>query len=923
MKNLFIFSLIFLMGIEAFSQNQGITIKEARKIMKTAIYQAPNNIVVNSGQATKINTDVTLLDPEEETIGNTYYDLQSNSLLQNRIYRWEDGSIGAVWTRGVEQAPTFPDRGTGYNYFDGTTWGPVPTTRIESEKTGWPSYAPLGPNGEIVVSHKISMGNFSLFISTREEKGTGGWNETTYTGTPGPGSISFPRIQTSGPERNIIHILANSMFEYLGQNFALLYSRSMDAGQTWDIQNVVLEGTGINYYSEIRMDDYVWSDMRNGEIAFLCASPWHDMFMMKSDNDGESWEKTIIWEHPYPFFDWNTTITDTFFCVDNSASIALDANGKAHVVFGISRVGVFEAGGSYNYWPYCDGIGYWNEDMDEFSDDIHALSPPDWGYSNTEMVEDYNYIGWTQDVDGDDVITFGNEIMTYRELGVSTMPTISVDDAGYVWILFASTTETYVYLDYNYKHIWARAGYNGEWSEFHDLTHSIFHLVDECIYPQLTSNSDDNIHYFYQLDQIPGLALDEDHEYVDNTEVYGTIDKMEFFWNFDPYQIIFVNPGFQFVSSYISPENPDLEDVAADIINDDLEYIRNSEGAMLRKIGPNWVNGIGDWIGTEGYLIKTSANGTFILSGSLIDPSTPIQITAGFQFISYLLGTPMDALEAFASIIGDDLVYVRNSAGNMLRKIGPNWVNGIGDCIPTEGYLIKMNADGELVYPTDGAPSSVTLAEKLGEHWNVQGNPAEAIWALYIGGAENYISGDLVEGDEIAIFDGDLVVGCFTLTQVCNPENQFDNFLNAFSQLFDGPGFTVGNPISFKAWIQNVNFEFGLFYYFTNPFGDAYVGDEFPEGEPYSLVTFEGPDGIKENEINVSIYPNPATNTLNINADTEVTNIKVLNYIGQTINMFNVSGNEVTINTSTYDSGIYFIQIETEKGISTQKIVIE
>jgi len=31
----------------------------------------------------------------------------------------------------------------------------------------------------------------------------------------------------------------------------------------------------------------------------------------------------------------------------------------------------------------------------------------------------------------------------------------------------------------------------------------------------------------------------------------------------------------------------------------------------------------------------------------------------------------------------------------------------------------------------------------------------------------------------------------------------------------------------------------------------------------------------------------------------------------------------VTINTSTYDAGIYFIQIETEKGISTQKIIIE
>ena len=54
---------------------------------------------------------------------------------------------------------------------------------------------------------------------------------------------------------------------------------------------------------------------------------------------------------------------------------------------------------------------------------------------------------------------------------------------------------------------------------------------------------------------------------------------------------------------------------------------------------------------------------------------------------------------AFGSIIGDDLDYIRNSQGEVLRKIGPNWVNGIGDCNPGEGYLFKMFAAGEIVYP--------------------------------------------------------------------------------------------------------------------------------------------------------------------------------------------------------------------------------
>jgi hypothetical protein len=165
-------------------------------------------------------------------------------------------------------------------------------------------------------------------------------------------------------------------------------------------------------------------------------------------------------------------------------------------------------------------------------------------------------------------------------------------------------------------------------------------------------------------------------------------------------QTIVVEPGFQFVSSNINPGEPDMMLVAAEIINDDLNYIRNSEGAMLRKIGPNWVNGIGDWVGTEGYLVKTNGTGQFTVNGDVIPADTPIEVTAGFQFVSYLPDYGMDAMLAFETIIGDNLIYIRNSDGSMLRKIGPNWVNGIGDCVPTEGYLVKMSEDDVLVYPS-------------------------------------------------------------------------------------------------------------------------------------------------------------------------------------------------------------------------------
>ena len=195
---------------------------------------------------------------------------------------------------------------------------------------------------------------------------------------------------------------------------------------------------------------------------------------------------------------------------------------------GINRVLHNETGGWYWLYPDVDGIGYWNEDMDAFSNDIEALAPPGYGYTNSEMIEDYNYIGWMQDVDGSGSIDLNSEIMFYLQNGASTMPTITIDDQNQIFVLFASTTETYEYDVYNFKHIWGRAYSNGLWHHFIDLTSDLFHILDECIYPQLASTSDDSIHYTYNADWIPGLAFDGNQAYIENRVIYGKVAKSDF-----------------------------------------------------------------------------------------------------------------------------------------------------------------------------------------------------------------------------------------------------------------------------------------------------------------------------------------------------------------------------------------------------------
>ena len=95
-------------------------------------------------------------------------------------------------------------------------------------------------------------------------------------------------------------------------------------------------------------------------------------------------------------------------------------------------------------------------------------------------------------------------------------------------------------------------------------------------------------------------------------------------------------------------------------------------------------------------------------------------------------------------------------------------------------------------------------------------------------------------------------------------------------------------------------------------------GESGPSNEVIVVIT-----GIDELERTVSIYPNPANNVVNINSDTQLKTVRIINYTGQVVYSQNVSGNTLSINTSNLATGIYVLQFETESGWSGQKLVIE
>ena len=69
---------------------------------------------------------------------------------------------------------------------------------------------------------------------------------------------------------------------------------------------------------------------------------------------------------------------------------------------------------------------------------------------------------------------------------------------------------------------------------------------------------------------------------------------------------------------------------------------------------------------------------------------------------------------------------------------------------------------------------------------------------------------------------------------------------------------------------------------------------------------------------NTLIFPNPTTDNININSESDIQMVEIYNLQGQRIAVEN--GNVRTLNVSNLSKGMYLLKVTTEKGVSTYKI---
>ena len=560
-------SLLITLGVNAqivSGQNHNNLLKAKNDKITMSGNEALSHLMVNPNPTTAPHLKTAPGSGTETVIGSTTYDLQSNGSVQNRIIHHDNGSISAGWTMSTQYNTAYPDRGTGYSFFDGSIWDAQPTDRLEGSRGGWPSIIAMGSGKEASVTHNTD--NSYINMTHRSAVGTGSWTEQTISSfddsTLTNRDLTWNRTVVGGTNKETLHMIAianagDTVNQLYGITNALVYYRSQDEGVTWDIQDMQLPTLDSANFNRFGGDSYSITAQGN-TVALAYFNDWGDSFILKSTDNGDTWAKTIFLDFPVDKYltnqgldlDGNDTM-DHVYSTDNYGAIILDANNTAHVFYGAMQYAdddltdlSSDGSPSSSYYPGTNLLAYWNESFGaDYSDSILQDTI---GYTDaagvvtprgrwwSDMMNDH-IIASAPDLNNDGDVSGIDSTGGYALYYASraSMPNAGISANGEIYLSFSGYTETADNGSQVFRHIYITKSSDGgiTWKDPVDVTpHTIWDGARECVFGSMNPVVDDKIRIVYQQDPEPGLAVRGDEDGIDMSFIiYLEIDTVGLF----------------------------------------------------------------------------------------------------------------------------------------------------------------------------------------------------------------------------------------------------------------------------------------------------------------------------------------------------------------------------------------------------------
>jgi hypothetical protein len=73
----------------------------------------------------------------------------------------------------------------------------------------------------------------------------------------------------------------------------------------------------------------------------------------------------------------------------------------------------------------------------------------------------------------------------------------------------------------------------------------------------------------------------------------------------------------------------------------------------------------------------------------------------------------------------------------------------------------------------------------------------------------------------------------------------------------------------------------------------------------------------------IRVFPNPATEVVNISSSYTITQVEVTNFLGQAVyTQSGVDAKSTKVNVSKLQAGVYFVKVTTVQGVRAVKITV-
>lgn len=405
-----------------------------------------------------------------------------------------------------------------------------------------------------------------------------------------------------------------------------------------------------------------------------------------------------------------------------------------------------------------------------------------------------------------------------------------------------------------------------------------------------------------------------------------------------------IHPGWNWISYNVNLPNPTVNAALATMTKPQGGLIKGQTAFSIYSSGINsWVGSLGNLSHLTMYQLNASAFDSISFVGTPVDPSTPIPLFAGWNWIGYLpqYGLPVTQALASLSPLNGDIIKSQLHFAQYVAGVG--WVGNLGFLSPPNGYLIKLSNNGTLQYPgnniqddpninalqrqvfTQDDLNRTDLDRKVpvqmnASRWSVNPQQYEYnmnIIAIVSPGNE---SANLLDAnDEVGVFVGQELRGMGNAIYI-PALNKYMVFITVYAN-------QVGELLSFKWYDASENAEYDL----VEKTGFQVNGIWGMADNPV-VLHLTGTSSTNDNDADIKfrMYPNPTANYLYIEFESAVNEemaVKVVDMLGKEVRSIPFTANS-GINILEWNhlhemnAGVYWVRLSGSRGEVSRKLTI-